>query len=58
MPNQIVWVDIPVMELDRAIQFYSAVLGTKVKKEEFDGMSMGLLPHEGVSGMSVDASWH
>jgi predicted enzyme related to lactoylglutathione lyase len=47
MPNQIVWVDIPVLELDRAITFYSAMLGVPVKKEEFDGMSMGLLPHEG-----------
>lgn len=47
MPNQIVWVDIPVLDLDRAIAFYSAVLGTKVKREEFSGMAMGLLPHEG-----------
>jgi uncharacterized protein len=47
MANQIVWVDIPVVELDRAIQFYSAVLGAKVKKEEFSGMALGLLPHEG-----------
>lgn len=47
MPNQIVWVDIPVVELDRAIQFYSAVLGNKVKKEEFNGMALGILPHEG-----------
>lgn len=47
MPNRIVWVDIPVVELDRAITFYSAMLGTPVKKEEFDGMSMGVLPHEG-----------
>src|SRR5580700_10382243 len=47
MPNQIVWVDIPVLELDRAIRFYSAVLGAAVKKEEFSGMAMGLLPHAG-----------
>jgi hypothetical protein len=47
MPNQIVWVDIPVVELDRAIRFYSAMLGTPVKKEEFSGMAMGLLPHQG-----------
>ncbi len=46
MPNQIVWVDIPVLDLDRAITFYSAVLGGGVKKEQFGGMSLGLLPHE------------
>lgn len=33
MSNQIVWCDIPVFELDRAVRFYSAVLGTEVKKQ-------------------------
>jgi len=42
--NQIVWVDVPVIDLDRAIGFYSAVLGAPVKKQEYPGMSMGLLP--------------
>jgi predicted enzyme related to lactoylglutathione lyase len=46
MPNQIVWFDIPVLDLDRAIRFYSAVLGAPVKKEEMPGMAMGILPHE------------
>jgi len=45
MANQIVWVDIPVKDLDRAIRFYSAVLGAPVKKEEFPGMTIGILPH-------------
>lgn len=44
MPNQIVWCDIPVADLDRAIRFYSAVLGTEVKKQEFPGMAIGLFP--------------
>ena len=39
-----VWVDIPVNDLDRAIGFYSAVLGTPVKKQEYPGMTIGLLP--------------
>lgn len=47
MANQIVWVDIPVLDVDRAIGFYSAVLGAPVKKQEFGGCAMGLLPHEG-----------
>jgi predicted enzyme related to lactoylglutathione lyase len=42
--NQIVWVDIPVLDLDRAIRFYSAVLGSAVHKQEHPGMSIGLLP--------------
>jgi uncharacterized protein len=49
MNNQIVWCDIPVTNLDRSIRFYSAVLGQKVTKESFPGMTFGLLPHEGDS---------
>jgi uncharacterized protein len=45
--NSIVWFDIPVLDLDRAIRFYSAVLGTTVKKEEFPGMAIAVLPHQG-----------
>ena len=47
MANQVVWFDIPVTNLDRAIKFYSAVLGMPVKKEEMPGMTIGVLPHEG-----------
>lgn len=47
MANAVVWVDIPVTDLERAIGFYSAVLGRPIKKEEFPGMAMGVLPHEG-----------
>jgi predicted enzyme related to lactoylglutathione lyase len=44
MANQVVWVDIPVVDLDRAIRFYTAILGGAVLKEEFPGMTIGLLP--------------
>ena len=40
------WTDIPVTNLDRAIKFYSAVLGQPVKKMSEGGMDYGLLPHE------------
>lgn len=55
MPNQVVWFDIPVVDLDRAIRFYSAVLGAKLAKEDFQGFSMGMLPMEegSVSGCLV-----
>jgi predicted enzyme related to lactoylglutathione lyase len=42
--NQVVWVDIPVLDLDRAVRFYSAVLGSAVTKQEFSGMTFALLP--------------
>src|SRR5208282_1422405 len=51
--NQIVWCDIPVTDLDRAIRFYSAVLGAPIKKEQHEGMSFAVLPHaeeHGVGG--------
>src|SRR5580692_4845823 len=44
MANQFVWVDIPVLDLDRASRFYSAVLGADVTKQSFQGMSFALLP--------------
>jgi predicted enzyme related to lactoylglutathione lyase len=46
MPNHIVWVDIPVVKLDRAIRFYTAVLGAEVEKVEYPGMSIGSFPHK------------
>jgi predicted enzyme related to lactoylglutathione lyase len=50
MGNSVVWVDIPVADLDRAIRFYGAVLGQAVAKHEFPGGKMGVLPHEGGVG--------
>jgi uncharacterized protein len=39
------WTDIPVTNLDRAIKFYSAVLGQEVTKMSEGGFEYGLLPH-------------
>ena len=60
MANQIVWCDIPVKELDRAIKFYSAVLGQAVSKQSFGDMTFGLLPDadNGVSGCLVFGADH
>ena len=49
MAHQVVWVDIPVIDLDRAISFYSAVLAAPVTRQEFPGASIGMLPHAGES---------
>jgi predicted enzyme related to lactoylglutathione lyase len=45
MHHTIVWVDIPVADLDRAIAFYAALLGQPVTKEGGPGFSLGILPH-------------
>jgi len=60
MANQIVWCDIPVKDLDRAILFYSAVLGQTVAKHSMEGMTFGLLPDadSGVSGCLVVGAKH
>jgi uncharacterized protein len=58
MKSTVVWIDIPAVDLDRAIKFYSAVLGQPVKKETFPDFSMGLLPHveNGISGCLAQMS--
>ena len=47
MSNRFVWVDIPVLDLDRAIACYAAMLGTPVTREGGPGFSFGLLAHSG-----------
>ena len=44
MKHNIVWFDVPVLDLDRAVRFYSAVLNAEVKREDVDGMALGMLP--------------
>jgi len=50
--NTFCWIDIPVLDLDRAIEFYTTVLGTPVQKISEQGFEFGLLPHteDNVSG--------
>lgn len=47
MSHSFVWVDIPVLDLDRAVTFYSAVLGRLVTREGGPGFAFGLFGHEG-----------
>lgn len=45
MTNTFCWVDIPVIDLDRAVTFYAALLGPEVKKMSEHGFEFGLFPH-------------
>ena len=53
--HQVVWFDIPVRDIDRAVRFYSAVLGALLKKEQAGpGAAIAALPHpEGSIGGSL-----
>ncbi|WP_341503405.1 VOC family protein [Gallaecimonas sp. GXIMD4217] len=45
MSHALVWMDIPVQDLDRAIAFYQQVLDRPVAKESFDGGALGVVRH-------------
>ena len=47
MSNTFVWVDIPVTDLDRAVRFYSAVVGRPVGRIGGPGFNFGLFEHQG-----------
>jgi len=53
--NQVVWFDIPVRDIDRAIRFYSAVLGAELQKQQAaPGTAIVVLPYgEGSIGGSL-----
>lgn len=48
--NRAVWFDIPVSDLDRAIQFYKAVLAIDVFKESFEEFTFAVLDHKDGNG--------
>jgi predicted enzyme related to lactoylglutathione lyase len=56
--NTVVWTDIPVTDLNRAVAFYSKVLGEPVTLQKMEGFEFALLPHpkESVSGCLVVSS--
>jgi hypothetical protein len=53
--NQIVWCDIPAKNLDRAVKFYSAVLGLKIEKQSFSGKEFAAFGHENGVGCGLFA---
>jgi predicted enzyme related to lactoylglutathione lyase len=40
------WFEIPVREMDRAIRFYDASLGTSLRSELFGGMELAVFPYD------------
>jgi predicted enzyme related to lactoylglutathione lyase len=48
--NRVVWVDIPVADLDRSAKFYTAVLARPVHVEQFGDIRFGVLDHQDGNG--------
>jgi len=44
MTTNLAWFDVPVHDLERAIRFYSAVLGAPVAKHQTGSKPLGMLP--------------
>lgn len=48
--NRVVWFDLPVVELDRAVDFYKNVLAIKVSKEKYEDFDFAVLEHDEGNG--------
>lgn len=48
--NRVVWVDVPIKDLDRASAFYAAVLNCSVDRQSFDGLEFGVIEHHEGNG--------
>jgi len=48
--NRVVWMDIPVADLDRAVAFYKGVLAIEVTRESVDGFEFAILAHDKGNG--------
>ncbi len=51
MQNMVVWFEIPVTDMDRAIRFYESVLGVKLERHPMGAFEMAWFPMiEGAAG--------
>jgi predicted enzyme related to lactoylglutathione lyase len=48
--NRVVWVDVPVADLERANTFYAAVLSVGVHAQEFGGVKFSVIDHHDGNG--------
>jgi len=48
--NRVVWLDIPVVDLDRAVAFYGGVLGCEVSVETMQEIRFAVIAHEQGNG--------
>ena len=48
--NRVVWFDPPVLDLERACDFYAAVLGVEVRREQLGEVRFAVLAHDQGNG--------
>ena len=55
MQNAINWFEIPATNIERAVKFYSQILGTELRRDEFMGVPHGFFPadQQGAGGAIV-----
>ncbi len=41
----VTWFEIPSTDFDRAVDFYGALIGTPLRREQFGGATLGIFPH-------------
>ena len=54
MSNVVVWFDIPTADFDRAVKFYSEILGKPVKVDTYMGQKLGFFPMDSREGVGGD----
>lgn len=50
--NRLVWTEIPVTDLDRAMAFYGTILGEPLKRDDSGPNPMAMLPYSGELGVA------
>lgn len=55
MKNPVTYFEIPVLDMDRAVDFYSKTFGVTFEKQNIDGNEMALFPYEIAGGGATGA---
>ncbi len=54
MEDAITWFDIPTADFDRAVKFYSDILGMPIRVDSIMGQKLGFFPMDGPTGVGGD----
>lgn len=54
MKDAITWFDIPTEDFDRAVRFYSDILGKEIRVDTYVGQKLGFFPMDGMEGVGGD----